>query len=98
MERGQGDFNKCKAFVEAKFDPGNDLSRLEEIEKTLNALKEHMTETSVRCHLLKLDLATNYCPETMLKMQEAVKECTKCINSVASQASLVEMDTDKSEV
>lgn len=63
------------------------MSRMGEIEKTLTTIQEKVTKSSVRCHLLNIDVVTMFSPEMVDQLNNTVEQCEKCLKAMETLSS-----------
>ncbi|XP_064602612.1 uncharacterized protein LOC135468344 [Liolophura sinensis] len=54
------------------------MSNVDDISKQLDDMKENLIKTSVRCHMLEVDLATQFSPYMVDTLRSVKQECEKC--------------------
>ncbi|XP_068746953.1 uncharacterized protein [Montipora capricornis] len=80
-ERQTNDHSGCPDTYE------NMMSRMGEIEKTLTTIQEKVTKSSVRCHLLNIDVVTMFSPEMVDQLNNTVEQCEKCLKAMETLSS-----------
>ncbi|XP_070540928.1 uncharacterized protein [Ptychodera flava] len=66
------------------FDHHKEKSNLDVLQKELAEMREKMTKASVKCHLLHVDLATQFNPFLVDTIRSTEEQCQKCIAAVES--------------
>jgi hypothetical protein len=56
-----------------------EMAKLDDINRQLNEIKESLLETTIRSHLLNIDLVTQFNPDTVEALNKTVEECKACI-------------------
>ncbi|XP_021342257.1 uncharacterized protein LOC110442796 [Mizuhopecten yessoensis] len=54
------------------------MNEIDRMNRDLNSLKEVMIKHSVRCHMLEVDLATQFSPDLQAALRSTEKDCIRC--------------------
>ncbi|KAK6185800.1 hypothetical protein SNE40_007950 [Patella caerulea] len=54
------------------------ISQIEDINKQLNELKTSLCKSIVKCHLLEVDLASQFNPHMIQTLRQTEKDCSHC--------------------
>ncbi|KAL5016924.1 hypothetical protein ScPMuIL_006513 [Solemya velum] len=54
------------------------VSQLDEMNKSLDDLREKLVKNSIRCHLLEVDLASQFSPVMVDTLRNVKRDCNNC--------------------
>ncbi|XP_033737987.1 uncharacterized protein LOC117325682 [Pecten maximus] len=54
------------------------MNEIDRMNRDLNNLKEVMIKHSVRCHMLEVDLATQFSPDLQVVLRSTEQDCSRC--------------------
>ncbi|VDI53718.1 Hypothetical predicted protein [Mytilus galloprovincialis] len=65
------------------------MAEIDKINKDLQELKDGLVDTSVRCHMLEVELATQFSPHMVSTVRNTKQDCAKCTETIRNYVGAV---------
>lgn len=72
-------------WSKSEYSHQNAMKQIDLMQSHLENLKESLMKSRVRCHILEVDLATQFSPYMMEAIRNTEQNCQKCVKTISEK-------------